>query len=87
MLHMDIDFAQKSLTFGQDYDRAIEALHASINPVNGRAAQQRRALGLKDLIIKVGGLLLPASRTTLTVSISRSKESLDTSSFSRTCAG
>ena len=54
MLHMDIDFAQKSLTFGQDYDRAIEALHASVNPVNGRVAQQRRALGLKDLIIKVG---------------------------------
>ena len=87
MLHMDIDFAKKSLTFGQDYDRAIEALHASINPVNGRAAQQRRALGLKDLIIKVGGLLLPVSRTTLTMSSSRFRGSLDTSFYSRTYAG
>ena len=53
LVHLDVDFAQKTLPFGQEYDRAIEALYGSTNSVSGQAAHFRRALGIKDLLIKV----------------------------------
>lgn len=51
-IHGDVDFAQKTLLQSHDYDKAIETLYASINSGNGPAMQHRRALGLKDLLIK-----------------------------------
>ncbi|KAI4792244.1 hypothetical protein E4T44_12833, partial [Aureobasidium sp. EXF-8845] len=35
-----------------DYDRAIETLSAAVNPVKSREANRRKALSIKDLLIK-----------------------------------
>lgn len=52
MLHADVDMSQKTALVGHDYDKAIETLSASLNPINTRAVNLRKALGLKDLLIK-----------------------------------
>lgn len=52
-MHDDIDFTQRSSFSVWDYDRAIEALSASVNPVKSREANRRKALSVKDLLIKV----------------------------------
>lgn len=49
----DVDHFHKTISAATDYDKAIEALCASMNPTNTREANKRKALGLKDLIIKV----------------------------------
>lgn len=38
-----------------DFDRAIEALSAHVNPVKSREANQKKAMTVKDLLIKVSG--------------------------------
>lgn len=53
MMQDDVDFFQKTTLCGPDYDKAIEALCASMNPINTREANKRKALSLKDLLIKV----------------------------------
>ena len=53
MMQDDVDLFQKTALWATDYDKAIEALCASLNPTNTREANKRKALGLKDLIIKV----------------------------------
>ena len=53
MMQEDVDFFQKTTFSGPDYDKAIETLCASINPVNTKEANRRKALSLKDLLIKV----------------------------------
>lgn len=53
MMQDDVDFFQKTTLCGPDYDKAIEALCASLNPMNTREANKRKALSLKDLLIKV----------------------------------
>ena len=56
MLYADIDYTQKTALSGQDHDKAIETLQSSINPLSSRIASLRKALGLKDLLIKVSRL-------------------------------
>lgn len=41
-----------------EFDKAIEALSTYVNPVKSREANQRRALTIKDLLIKVSGMPL-----------------------------
>lgn len=53
MMQEDIDFTQKTSLAALDYDKAIETLSASVNPVKSREANRRKALGIKDLLIKV----------------------------------
>lgn len=52
-MHDDVDFTQRSSFSVWDYDRAIETLSASVNPVKSREANRRKALSIKDLLIKV----------------------------------
>ncbi|KAG9935227.1 hypothetical protein KCU98_g19986, partial [Aureobasidium melanogenum] len=51
-MHDDIDFTQRSSFSGWDYDKAIETLSASVNPVKSREANRKKALSIKDLLIK-----------------------------------
>lgn len=51
----DVDFFQKTTSYGPEYDKAIETLSASLNPTNTKAANRRKALSIKDLLIKVCG--------------------------------
>ncbi|KAI5254041.1 hypothetical protein E4T42_02522 [Aureobasidium subglaciale] len=51
-MHDDIDLTQKSSFSVWDYDKAIETLSASVNPVKSREANCRKALSIKDLLIK-----------------------------------
>ncbi|KAI4803463.1 hypothetical protein E4T45_11094, partial [Aureobasidium sp. EXF-8846] len=51
-MHDDIDFTQRSSLSVWDYDRAIETLSAAVNPVKSREANRRKALSIKDLLIK-----------------------------------
>lgn len=53
LLYADIDHTQKAMASGHEYDKGIETLHASLNPVNARSSQVKKALGLKDLLVKV----------------------------------
>lgn len=65
MMQEDVDFFQKTTLFGPDYDKAIEALCASHNPINTKEANKRKALSLKDLLIKVRpGLIYPITNPT-----------------------
>jgi len=63
-IHGDVDFAQRTLLQSHDYDKAIETLYASINSARDLAVQHRRALGLKDLLIKVSTAMLIRVRWT-----------------------
>ncbi|KAG9863830.1 hypothetical protein KCU63_g5182, partial [Aureobasidium melanogenum] len=51
-MHDDVDFTQRSSFSVWDYDKAIETLSASVNPVKSREANRRKALSIKDLLIK-----------------------------------
>lgn len=53
MMQDTVDFFQKTTLAGPDYDKAIEALCASLNPSNTKEANKRKALSLKDLL-KIG---------------------------------
>lgn len=54
MIKMDVVQAQGVISSWPDFDRAIEALSSTLNPVKGREANRRKALTIKDLLIKVG---------------------------------
>ncbi|THZ16224.1 hypothetical protein D6C91_06450 [Aureobasidium pullulans] len=51
-MHDDIDFTQRTSFSVWDYDKAIETLSASVNPIKSREANRRKALSIKDLLIK-----------------------------------
>ncbi|KAF4553491.1 Hypothetical protein D9617_7g032190 [Elsinoe fawcettii] len=50
-MQFEVDL-QLSRSPNLDHDRALEALQATIHPLQGRAQRIKRALGLKDLLIK-----------------------------------
>nr|POE66095.1 hypothetical protein CFP56_54356 [Quercus suber] len=52
LVQRDIDEAQHTLLAWQDYDRAIEAISSTVNPVKSREANRKKALTIKDLLIK-----------------------------------
>lgn len=43
-----------------DFDRAVEALNLMINPVKSREANRKKALTVRDLLIKVIFLQTPS---------------------------
>lgn len=53
LLTTDMANAQKTTLYGAELDRALELLSSSLSPAYSRATQLRKALGLKDLLIKV----------------------------------
>ena len=49
----DIEETQQSIAAWSDFDRAIEVLSATVNPVRSREENQKKALTVKDLLVKV----------------------------------
>lgn len=49
----DIEETQQSIASWLEFDRAIEVLSATVNPVKSREENQKKALTVKDLLIKV----------------------------------
>lgn len=52
-LQRDFEEVQSSSTAWEQYDRAIETLSATINPTKTKEINRRRAMTVKDLLIKV----------------------------------
>ncbi|OQO11938.1 hypothetical protein B0A48_03665 [Cryoendolithus antarcticus] len=48
----DNDETQRSIATWSDFDRAIEALSSTVNPERSREANRKKALTIKDLLIK-----------------------------------
>lgn len=53
MIKQDVVQTQGLVSSWPDFDRAIEALSTTLNPVKSREANKRKALTIKDLLIKV----------------------------------
>lgn len=51
-MQLEMDELQERMTAWQDYDRAMETLSASLNPVNARSRNLKKASTIKDLLIK-----------------------------------
>lgn len=49
----DIQEVLRATLSCSDFDKAIEALSAHVNPVKSREANRRKAMTVKDLLIKV----------------------------------
>lgn len=49
----DIEETQQQIAAWPDFDRAIENLSATVNPMRTREDNYRKALSVKDLLIKV----------------------------------
>lgn len=52
MMQRNIEAAQSAIATWPDYDRAIETLSATVNPIKSREANRRKAMTVKDLLIK-----------------------------------
>lgn len=53
MVQRDIDETQRLIADWPDFDRAVEALSGTLNSVRSRDANRKKALTVKDLLIKV----------------------------------
>lgn len=49
----DIEDTQRATLSWTDFDKAIEAISAHVNPTKTREANQKKAMTIKDLLIKV----------------------------------
>lgn len=50
----DIEETQQTIVTWEEFDRAIEILSATVNPMKSREENYKKALSVKDLLIKVG---------------------------------
>lgn len=53
LVQQDIDETQRAIAGWADFDKAIEAISAHVNPMRSRDANRKRAMTVKDLLIKV----------------------------------
>ena len=53
LVQRDVDETQRAIAAWSDFDRAIELLSVHVNPVQSREANKKRAMTVKDLLIKV----------------------------------
>lgn len=53
LVQKDIEETQRATAMWADFDKAIEALSVHVNPVRSREANRKRAMTVKDLLIKV----------------------------------
>jgi hypothetical protein len=53
LVQRDVDETQRAIAAWSDFDRAIELLSAHVNPVQSREANRKKAMTVKDLLIKV----------------------------------
>lgn len=49
----DIEETQQQIVTWEEFDRAIEILSATVNPMKSREENYKKALSVKDLLIKV----------------------------------
>lgn len=54
LVQRDIDESQRSFTTWPDFDKGIEVLSAHVNPIKNRKENRKKAMTVKDLLIKVG---------------------------------
>lgn len=81
----DIKETQQQISAWSDFDRAIEHLSATVNPVRTREDNYRKALSVKDLLIKVSRMLAYTD-SSADGSQSQSSDCPDTNSCSATYA-
>ena len=87
LVQRDIENTQRAIAAWPDFDRAIEVLSAHVNPVRSREANRRKALTVKDLLIKVCQFSHLFGRRNAENSLhSQYSASLDTNFCSVTCA-
>ena len=53
LVQRDVDETQRAIATWADFDRAIELLSAHVNPVQSKEANKKKAMTVKDLLIKV----------------------------------
>ena len=53
LVQRDINDTQRAINGWPDFDRAIEVLSAHVNPIQTREANRKKAMTVKDLLIKV----------------------------------
>ena len=53
LVQRDVEETQRAIAAWSDFDRAIELLSAHVNPVQSKEANKKRAMTVKDLLIKV----------------------------------
>lgn len=53
LLQRDIDETQRHISIWPDFDKAIEALSLHVNPTRSHEANKKKAMTVKDLLIKV----------------------------------
>ena len=57
LVQRDIDETQRNTSSWSDFDKAIEALSAHVNPLRSREANRKKAMTVKDLLIKVSSAI------------------------------
>jgi len=67
MISRDIEETQQNIAAWPDFDRAIELLSATVNPVRTREQNHKKALSVKDLLIKVSQAASVQTVTSLTL--------------------
>ena len=82
----DIEETQQHIAAWPDFDRAIEILSATVNPMRTREDNYRKALSVKDLLIKVS-CIVACEISTANICHSQSSDCPDTSSCSAISVG
>jgi hypothetical protein len=67
LIARDIEETQHNIAAWPDFDRAIELLSATVNPVRTREQNHKKALSVKDLLIKVSHAASISTVTLLTL--------------------
>ena len=67
LVQRDVDDTQRAIAAWSDFDRAIELLSVHVNPVQSREANKKKAMTVKDLLIKVSFKCTFKSRLQLTL--------------------
>ena len=65
LVQRDIDEMQRAISTWPEFDKAIELIAGHVNSVRNREANRKKAMTVKDLLIKVSG------RSTICISDSR----------------
>ena len=73
LVQRDVDEIQQGILAWPDFDRAIEALSAHVNPVKSREANRKKAMTFKDLLIKVSSNACHVAKRQWTDDTSRSR--------------
>lgn len=71
LVQCDIDETQRASATWPDFDKAIEILSAHVNPTRSREANRKRAMTVKDLLIKVSERKLPCCGHTINSRLSQ----------------